>query len=140
MKYLLDTCVLSELVRPRPDPGLMEWVEGADEEALYVSVLTLGELQQGIVRLPDSARRKRLAGWVSKDLRARFAGRTLAVTAEVAERWGALQGAAEAKGRRLPVIDSLLAATALTEGLVVVTRNTADLRSTGAEVLSPWRG
>lgn len=139
MAYLLDTCVLSELVRPRPDAGVIAWLEDAGEDRLFLSVLTLGELEKGVARLSPSARRTRIERWVRKDLRARFEGRWIDVDQAVAERWGAITGASEARGEPLPVIDALIAATALVHDLEVVTRNTADLERCGARCLNPWR-
>jgi predicted nucleic acid-binding protein len=137
--HLLDTCVLSELVKPRPDAGVLAWLEEADEARLYLSVVTLGELEKGIARLPASARRSRIERWVRRELIARFEGRLIDVDRAVAERWGAISGASEARGAPLPVIDALIAASALTQGLEVVTRNTADLERCGARCVNPWR-
>ena len=139
MAYLLDTCVLSELAKPRPDASVVRWLEAADETALYLSVLTLGELEKGIARLAPSARRRKIEQWVRQELATRFQGRVLAVDAKVAERWGTLSGAAEARGEPLPVIDALIAATGDVHGLEVVTRNTADLARCGARCVNPWR-
>lgn len=138
MAYLLDTCVLSELAKPRPDAGVLQWLEDTDEAHLYLSVVTLGELEKGIARLPVSARRSRIERWVRHDLAARFEGRLLDVDRQVAERWGAISGAAEARGTPLPVIDALIAASARVHDLEVVTRNTADLERCGARCLNPW--
>lgn len=138
MAYLLDTCVLSELTKPRPDPGVVRWLEDAEESSLHLSVLTLGELEKGSARLAPSARRRRIEQWVRRDLAARFQGRVLDVDRRVAERWGALCGAAEARGEPLPVIDALIAATGEVHGLEVVTRNTADLERCGARCVNPW--
>lgn len=137
--HLLDTCVVSELARPRPDAGVLAWLEAADESALYLSVVTLGELEKGIARLPASARRRKIEQWVREDLAARFAGRLLDVDRAVAERWGAISGESEARGAPLPVLDALLAATALVHALEVVTRNTGDFERCGARCLNPWR-
>jgi hypothetical protein len=138
--YLLDTCVLSELAKPRPDAGVVQWLEGAEEAHLYLSVVTLGELEKGIARLPASARRARIERWVRQELAARFEGRILDVDRRVAERWGVMSGASEVRGVPLPVIDALIAATSLAHGLEVVTRNTADLERCGARCLNPWTG
>lgn len=136
---LLDTCVLSELARPRPDGGVLAWLDAADESVLYLSVVTLGELEKGIARLPVSARRRKIERWVRQDLAARFEGRLLDVDRAVAERWGAMSGESEGRGVPLPVIDALIAATALTHGLDVVTRNTSDLERCGARCINPWK-
>ena len=131
--------MLSELAKPRPDAGVLGWLEEADENRLYLSVLTLGELEKGIARLPASARRTRIERWVRRDLAARFEGRIVDVDRSVAERWGAISGVSESRGTPLPVIDALLAASALVHGLEVVTRNTADLERCGARCVNPWR-
>ena len=138
MTYLLDTCVISELVRPKPDAGVVQWLNQADETALYLSVLTLGELEKGIAKLPASARRRKIEPWVREELAERFRGRLLAVDEKIAERWGALSGESETRGEPLPVIDALVAATGLVHGLTVVTRNTGDLERCGAPCFNPW--
>ena len=134
--YLLDTNVVSETRKPRPDPNVTAWLEGVDRDALYVSVLTLGEARKGIARLRvrDPRGAEDIRCWLD-DLRRLFADRLLPVDADVAERWGDLAGA----GRTLAVVDGLLAATALVHGLTLVTRNVADVESTGVAVLDPWR-
>lgn len=136
--HLLDTCVISELVRPRPDAGVLAWLDQAEESALHLSVVTLGELEKGIARLPASARRRNIEQWVREELASRFEGRLLEVDRAVAGRWGALSGESEARGVPLPVIDALIAATALEHGLEVVTRNTADFERCGARCVNPW--
>ena len=139
MNYLLDTCVIAELARPIPAPRVLEWVESAEESALYLSVLTFGELEKGIARLPASARRRKIEAWVREELSERFSGRVLAIDATVAERWGQWSGLSEVRGKPLPVIDALIAATALVQGLEVVTRNTADFERCGAHCVNPWK-
>lgn len=138
MSWLLDTCVLSELVRPHPEPSVVAWVRGRNEQELFLSVLTIGELEKGVARLADTARRVALEQWVRRDLVERFRGRMLSVDAPVAARWGALTGASEARGTPLPVVDALLAATSLEHDCVVVTRNTNDLERCGARCFNPW--
>lgn len=139
MKYLLDTCVVSELVRPRPSPRVVQWIGEQAEEDLALSVLCLGELLKGIAKLPESSRKRQLHDWVESDLAQRFQRRILPVSVAVATRWGRIQGEAEAAGNRIPAIDSLLGATAIVHDLVVVTRNTADLARTCARLLNPWK-
>ena len=138
MRYLLDTCVISEVVRRRPGQRVAKWLGQQDEASLYLSVLTLGELHKGISQLPAGDRRQRLAGWVQNDLVRRFGSRIVTVSAAVAEKWGALAGEAESRGRTLPVIDGLLAASAHVSGMVLVTRNAAHFADTGVTVLDPW--
>lgn len=138
MNYLLDTSAVSEVVKPKPDPAVIEWLTQADEEALFLSVLTIGELEKGVAKLADGKRRTRLRAWVRRDLVTRFAGRLLPVDLQIADRWGALVGTSESKGLPLLVIDSLIAATCLVHGLTAVTRNRADFERCGVECFSPW--
>lgn len=135
MSYLIDTNVLSELRRRAPDPGVLAWFSARPAGTLYLSVLTLGELRKGIDALPDGERKMRLLDWLEIELPAFFAGRLLAVDAAVADRWGRLQAQAR---RPLPAIDSLLAATALTHGLTLITRNLKDFQYSDLQVISPW--
>ncbi len=137
--FLLDTNVLSEIVRPRPHPAVLQWVEATDESILYISVLTLGEIRKGITRLPDSRRRALLESWFDRDLAARFSGRTLLVDVAVADRWGRLSGSNAAKKSPVPVIDGLLAATALHHNLTLVTRDSGHAAITGVDVFNPWQ-
>jgi len=136
--FLLDTNIISELVKPKPEANVTEWVENTDESLLYLSVLTLGEIRRGIAALPQSRRRATLEAWLDKDLRARFDGRILVIDQEVADRWGLLTAAARNSGIVLPVIDGLLAATALEHNLTLVTRDTGQIPSMGVVVFNPW--
>lgn len=138
MKYLLDTCLLSELVKKKPNSGVVRWLEKADESTLYLSSLTIGELQRGISKLPDNPRKENLQAWVSNDLASRFEGRILDIDLEVAKAWGVMQGTGEQKGVVLPAIDSLIAATAVVHKLTVVSRNTKDLERCHVKVFNPW--
>ena len=135
MSYLIDTNVLSEVVRPKPDTRVLEWLDGVADSALHLSVLTVGEIRSGVERLKTGARRERLRLWLEHDLPAWFEDRLLPVDAAVADRWGRLSAAAR---RPLPAIDSLLAATALVHGLRLVTRNTRHFAVPGLELLNPW--
>jgi toxin FitB len=137
--FLLDTNVISELVKPRPEAKVTAWIEGTDESLLYLSVLTLGEIRRGIAALPQSRRRATLEAWLDKDLRARFEDRILTVDQEVADRWGLLTATARSNGIVFPVIDGLLAATALEHNLTLVTRDTGEIPSTGVSVFNPWQ-
>lgn len=137
--FLLDTNVISELLKPRPEPRVTSWVEATDESVLYLSVLTLGEIRQGIAALPQSRRRANLEAWLETDLRSRFHGRILVVDHDVADRWGLLTGQAQRKGLVVPVIDGLLAATALHHNLTFVTRDTSGIADTGVAIFNPWQ-
>lgn len=135
MSYLIDTNVLSELRRREPDANVVRWLERRPATTLYLSVLTLGELRKGIEALPESERKRALVDWLEVELPGFFAGRVLPIDARVADRWGHL--AAQA-GRPVPAIDSLLAATALTHDLTLVTRNLRDFQYPGLAVIDPW--
>jgi len=136
--FLLDTNIISELIKPKPEPRLVTWLSGTDENLLYLSVLTLGEIRKGVAMLREPARRVQLETWLDSELRLRFAGRILAVDDNVADRWGVMVGRAAARKIALPVIDGLLAATALHYNLTLVTRNSKDVVSTEALVFNPW--
>ncbi len=136
--FLLDTNVLSELIRPKPDGNVLRWIEETDESILFLSVLTLGEMRNGIARLGHGARRGRLESWLQVDLRARFHGRVLPIDEAIADRWGALSASAAAKGTPVPVVDGLIAATALHHNLTLVTRDSSDMAGTGVSTMNPW--
>lgn len=136
--FLLDTNVISELIKPLPEPNVTTWIERIDESLLYLSVLTLGEIRRGIAVLPQSRRRATLEAWLDKELRARFEDRILAIDQEVADRCGLLTAAARSNGIVLPVIDGLMAATALEHNLTLVTRDTGQIPSMGVAVFNPW--
>ena len=138
MKYLLDTCLVSELVKKEPNPAVVSWLDEQDEQKLFLSVLNLGELQKGISKLPDGMKKDELQAWVALDLVERFTGRILELDLETALCWGKLQGEAEQAGEKLPVMDSLIAAIAAAHGLIVVTRNVRDIERCGVRVCNPW--
>jgi len=135
MSYLLDTNVISELVRPKPAKAVLAWFDNIPSEALHISVLTLGEIRRGVENLPDGARREKLRLWLEHDLADWFDTRILPVDTAVADRWGRLLALV---GRPVPSIDSLLAATALHHELRIVTRNQKDFDYPGLEVVNPW--
>jgi predicted nucleic acid-binding protein len=136
--FLLDTNVISELIKARPDPGVTQWIEATDENLIYLSVLTLGEIRKGITSLPEGRRRLRLEAWLDRDLALRFSGRILPIDHAVAYRWGRLAGSVSARRSPIPVIDGLLAATALHYDLTFVTRDTKHLEATRATFFDPW--
>ncbi len=138
MKYLLDTCLISELVRKKPNPKVVKWVAHCDEELTFLSVLTLGEIQKGISKLEDKKRRSTLQMWLDSNLQVRFGERILAISKKISQTWGILQGEAEAKGIIIPTIDGLIGATAIAYNLTVVTRNFIDIVKTGAKIVNPW--
>jgi hypothetical protein len=135
VSYLLDTNVVSELVRTRPSSAVVEWVRAVPGPALHLSVLSVGEIRRGVELLKDGARKERLRLWLEQDLPEWFGDRCLAVSTEVADRWGRLLAQV---ARPAPAIDSLLAATALHHGLRLVTRNVSHFGFPGLEVVDPW--
>lgn len=137
MGYLLDTNIISEHSRKRPNSQVVAWLRSLPIEQQYLSVLSLGEIRQGIERLDAGARRERLRLWLDRDLQDLFGSRLLGVTSAVADRWGRLR--AEMR-RPVPAICSLLAATALHHDLSLVTRNEQDFTDfPGLVVVNPWR-
>ena len=135
MSYLLDTNIISETVRRVPNKKVMAWLENIPSDALYISVLTFGEIRKGVDSLADVKRREKLRLWLEHELPAWFEGRVLPVDLAVAERWGRLLAEV---GRSVPTTDSLLAATALHHELRLVTRNAEDFDYPGLEVIDPF--
>lgn len=135
--FLLDTNAISEPKRARPDPGVMRWLADQLLSDLYLSVITVGELRRGIVRLEPGRRRDDLDFWLS-DLILRYDQRILSVDLDVTERWASMAEAHRAAGRASEMTDELIAATAHVHGLTIVTRNTRHFEHTGCRLLSPW--
>ncbi|OGO92563.1 MAG: recombinase [Coxiella sp. RIFCSPHIGHO2_12_FULL_44_14] len=135
MSYLLDTNVISELIRLKPNPRVTQWLEAVPSELLYLSVLTLGEIRKGIEMVTLLQRKERLRIWLESELPDWFGGRILVIDQAIVDRWGRLQG--EMK-RPVPAIDSLLAATALHHDLSIVTRNKKDFNYPSLQVVCPW--
>jgi len=138
VSYLLDTCVISEFVAAQPTEKVVDWLAGLDPETVYLSAITLGEIQKGIEKLPASKRKEALRTWLKDDLLVRFHGRVLPLETGEMLTWGTLVGKLEAKGKPMPLIDSLIAATALHHDLVVVTRDQDDFAPSGARLFNPW--
>lgn len=137
--YLLDTNVISELMKPRPNRGVATWVDATAEELLHLSVITIGEVRKGIDLLSDDdPKRGALQSWLDRDVRLRFAGRLLPFDDAVAERWGQVEALARRQRVTLPTIDAQLAATAHHHNLTFVTRSTAHVAATGVSVFNPW--
>jgi predicted nucleic acid-binding protein len=136
--FLLDTNFVSELVRIKPEPLVVDWMQASKEELLYLSVLTLGEIRKGIAGLPDGPRRVQLEFWLGTKIPERFAKRILTIDAAVADRWGALVAETKRNGTPMATVDALLAATALEHDLAVVTRNDSDFQKAHVPVVNPW--
>ena len=138
MKYLLDTNVISELVAKRPNQRVVQWVDDLDPNSIYLSVITIGELQRGIEKLLNSKRKETLRDWLNDDLLIRFAGRILVLDIAVMLTWGELMGRLERTGKLLSAIDSLIAALALHHNCTLITRNEDDFKETGITIVNPW--
>lgn len=138
MRYLLDTNVISEGIKPRPDPKVATWLQRQPALDLALSALSYGEIRKGILLLPTSQRRQRLEKWLSTELPLQFAGRVLPIVELIALEWGRLIVEGRRKGRELPPIDGLLIATASVHGLTLVTRNERDCANRGVPILNPW--
>jgi predicted nucleic acid-binding protein len=137
MKFLLDTNAISEWVKPRPNPGLISWMESTDEDRIFISVISLAELRYGVERLAAGRRRIHLEQWLQNELPLRFEGRILPVDLSVANSWGKAVSRHEAVGFPIGAMDAFMAATAGTYQLTLVTRNVKDfplLRT----VINPW--
>lgn len=139
MNYLLDTCVISELVTKQPTPKVVVWIDSVEEARLHLSVITIGEIRKGIEKLPDSARRTELETWLNEHLLVRFSGRIVNIEVGVMLKWGQLTGMLEKNGWPLPAVDSLIAAIALHQNFELVTRNEADFENTGVTIFNPWK-
>ena len=138
MKYLFDTCVVSELISKKPNDAVLEWISQQDERRVYLSVITLGEIRHGIEKLPESRRKSSLVKWLENELMVRFKGRMLAVDVNVMMQWGKVVAQLERIGRPMPVMDSLVVAVALEHELCLVTRNEKDFENVDLPIVNPW--
>ncbi len=140
MNYLLDTNVISEWVKPRPNGGVVSWLAQAAEDQIFISVCTLAELRFGVARIVPGRRRRRLDDWLRNDIPTRFEGRILVVDAAVADAWGNIHARGKTIGRSIDIMDGLIAATAEVHEMTVVTRDVSDFGAVGTLVLNPWAG
>ena len=138
MNYLLDTCLISELSKSKPDKKVVDWVLSQNETGFYVSVLMFGELHIGIEKLPESKKKEELLIWIEDELKDRFQNRIIGIDMRVSILWGKIQCLAEKKGKPMPAFDSLIAATGIAHDLIVVTRNVSDMEQSGVRLLNPW--
>ncbi len=137
MNYLLDTCVISELVKPIPNENVINWLNHTPTERLFLSVITIGEIRKGLTKLPESKKKTLLTNWLNTLLED-YQSRIYPINLTVAENWGNIQGKAENNGVPLASLDSLIAAVAYTYNLIVVTRNEADFVASNVTILNPW--
>ena len=138
MNYLLDTCVISELVKPSPNATVIDWLDATPNERLFLSVITIGEIRKGLAKLPESKKRTSLTNWFNillEDYRTRIHP----INLTVAENWGAIQGIAEKCGHPMASVDSMIAAVAYTYNLVLVTRNESDFTASNLPIINPWQ-
>ncbi len=138
MKYLLDTCVISELVTKIPNPKVVEFIDSLDLDDVFLSVITIGEIVKGIEKLSGSKRKQKLNDWLKEDLLARFDGKIIPLDIDALIEWGTLTARVESKGKPMPAIDSLIAATVSIHKMTLVTRNVDDFASAGIEIVNPW--
>lgn len=139
MNFLLDTNVVSEPMKVRPNAGVLSWLVQVEEDSVFLSVVTITELRYGIERLATGKRRERLEGWLRKDLTSRFGERILPVDLEIADVCGRLVARSETIGRPIEARDAFIAATAEVRGLTLVTRNVSDFEATVKDIVSPWK-
>ena len=138
MNYLMDTCVISEIIKPKPSSKVIKWLRSCQDENLFLSSLTIGEIQKGISKLPDSRKRNKLQEWMDTELIQRFDKRVLVIDIKVAQKWGEIQASSEITGSKMPVTDSFIAATGLVYDMTVVTRDTSGREKSGARLFNPW--
>jgi toxin FitB len=138
VNFLLDTNVVSEWAKLRPDAGVVAWLAEVDEARTFISVITLAELRHGIERLPGGARRKRLDSWLTEQVPLRFEERLLTIDAETADFWGRIMAQGQASGRAAGIMDAFIAATVLRHDMTLVTRNASDFEPLGVKLVNPW--
>jgi len=139
VSWLLDTNVICEPTRRAPSRRVVEWLQSVPASDFHRSIITMGEIRRGILRLPAGARRRKLENWMHEELRPAFAGRVIEVGEEEIAAWAELLASLEKRGRSMPAIDSLIAATALAHNLTIATRNTGDFAPGGVRVFDPWK-
>jgi predicted nucleic acid-binding protein len=140
MRLLLDTNVLSEVTRPRPDEGVLRWLHGLDEDRTLISIISIAEIRRGVALMDAGRKRDALDEWLTHDLPQRFENRMLPVEAPIALAWGDLMALAKRSGRGLTSMDGLIAATAVAYQLTLATRNTKDFEGFGIHIIDPWAG
>ncbi len=139
MNYILDTCAISELLKKDVNQNLVNWISSIEEEFLFLSVITIGEISKGVSDLPKGARKKKLFDWLNNDLLVRFKDRVLGVDKNVMLKWGELVSHQNSVGKTLPVVDSIICAQAISFECVVVTRSEKDFNVSGVKVVNPWK-
>jgi predicted nucleic acid-binding protein len=139
VKFLLDTNVVSEWVRPQPDRNVISWLAEVDEDRVFISVISFAEIRRGVEMLMAGRRRERLANWLAEELPLRFEERILDIDPRVAETWGVVMARGQKIGLTLGSMDAFVAATAEAHRLTLATRNVKDFQPLGISLLDPWR-
>lgn len=137
MKYLLDTCAISEFVKPVIDEGLKKFVSAVSNDNLFLSTMTIGELHKGVIRMADSTRKSELTIWLG-ELEEAFENRILPFDFNSAIHWAKINAHAESKGQKMSAFDSIIASVASSNDLVLITRNTKDFVNANIEIINPW--
>jgi len=138
MKLLLDTNVLSEVTKPRPAEGVLNWLHGLDEDRTFISIVSIAEIRRGVALMDNGRKRDALDEWLTHDLPQRFDNRTIPVEGAVALAWGDLMALAKRSGRGLASMDGLIATTAIAHDLTLATRNSKDFEGFGIDIVDPW--
>ena len=138
MAFLLDTNVVSETIRPRPDKRVLDWIEGQVPTNLFLAAQTIGELVRGARKVTEQPRRERYEGWIEQDLARQFDGRVLPFDGRTAAVWGRLMGDGDRAGRPPAAADAQIAAVAIQHELTLVTRNTRDFVHFDIQLFNPW--
>lgn len=138
MNYLIDTNVVSEFNKPVPNEGVQSWLKAHQRDNLFLSVITIGEIQHGIFRLAASPKRQRLVEWLNGRLLVEYANFIILIDPKIMLKWGALTAKLRQAGKKMPIMDGLIAATAVTHQLTLVTRNEPDFAETGLPMINPW--
>ncbi len=138
MNYLLDTCVISELTRKKPEQKVITWISGIPEKTLFLSIFTLAEIHKGIEKLADGKKKRALHEWVNSELTERFENRILIFDLSAARKWGEIQGQAELQGKPMSLIDGLISSIASVNNMTLVTRNVKDMEASGVKLFNPW--
>ncbi len=139
MNYLLDTCILSEYVKKKPNFQVIQWLDEQNEDSLFISILTIAELKKGIIKIKKSqaSRYQKLNNWLLK-IEKRFSDRILPLNKNILDTWATICGESEAIGKKLPIMDSLIASTATQHNLIIVTRNIDDFKFSSNQLFNPW--
>ena len=139
MSYLLDTCVVSEFTKVRPDLKVIDWLRGSPQDQLFISSITLGELSRGIALLDEGVKKSELEKWINIDIINRFNGKIIELDAEVMLGWGKISGVMERLGMKMAVMDSLIAACAIAHDYILVTNNIDDFKNSNVKIFNPWK-